>query len=363
MSYLSSKLKERKIPELLLDASGKPITTASTFELHRNELKKLLQEEEYGFLPERPDIMTVEAETTNSSFLAGKAIYTIYKFTVTVGEKTYAFPVRAVVPKGEGKHPAFIHINFRPDVPDLYQPTEEILDDGFAIFSFCYKELTSDDGDFTNGVASLFTDGKRGDCAPGKIAMWAWGAMRVMDFIETLDAIDAENVAVIGHSRLGKTALFAGALDERFKYVISNNSGCSGAAITRGKCGEDPETIARVFPFWFCPRYVNNSKKFSDYSTYDQHFLLALSAPRYLLVGSAEEDLWADPESEFLSAYAASDAYKLYGLSGLITPDEIPKAKATLPLGEICYHVRHGAHFLSREDWRVYMEFIKSKMA
>ncbi len=354
-------LNERSVPELMKLASGNEVKTPADFLIRKEEIKKLLQEKEYGFIPPKPDKMTVDVEEKIPNFCAGRAKRLELTFNLTVGEVTRSFNAISVIPVSEGKHPAFVFMNFSSDCPDKYYPTEEIIDSGFAVFSFYHKDATTDDGDFTTGVAPLFTDGQRTGAAPGKIAMWAWCAMRVMDYIETLDNIDLNNIAVIGHSRLGKTALVAGGFDERFKYVISNDSGCSGAAITRGKVGETVKVITDVFPFWFCPNYVENADNFLD-GGYDQHFLLALSAPRCLMIGSAKEDIWADPASEFLSAYAASEAWRCLGKTGIVCNNEIPEAKTVLADGDVMYQVRFGTHYLSREDWGEYIRFIKSKM-
>lgn len=361
MNSIDKIIEERKIPNVLITKRGKAIKTAKDFDKNRAEIKKLLEEHIYGVMPERPEHLDVELLSEDRVFCAGKAPLQTLKFTVTVGNEKFSFPVRAVIPKSEKKLPAFIHINFRPDVPDKYMLSEEIAEEGFAVFSFCYKEVTSDDKDFKNGVARLLSPKRRTQNSPGKIAMWAWAAMRVMDHIETLDAIDKENVAVIGHSRLGKTALVAGAFDERFKFAISNDSGCSGAAITRGKQGEHISDITGVKGEWFCKRYEKYSVDESSLPL-DQHYLLSLIAPRHIVIGSAEEDLWADPTSEFLSAYLASSVYELYGLTGLVHNGEIPTPKSILDKGNICYQVRHGLHYLSREDWLVYMDYVKKNL-
>ena len=350
-------INERKIPELMKLNTGRRIKTAADLELRREELKKIMQVEEYGIIPPKPDHLEVTLIEEYANFCAGRAVRQKLTFTVTVGEKKFSWPVTASIPSGKTGIPAFVHINFRPDVPDMYQPTEEIIDDGFAVFSFNYKDVTSDDNNFKNGIAPIFGNRRRMD-APGKIAMWAWAAMRVMDYIETLDMIDKSNVAVVGHSRLGKTALVAGGYDERFKYIISNDSGCSGAAITRGKQGETPTVITNVFPFWFCPRYNKNAAKFNE-GKFDQHFLMALSCPRHLMVGSAKEDIWADPESEFLGAEMASEFWRFSGMRGLVHNGEIPEAKTVLDEGEVFYQVRTGTHYFSREDWREYINYIK----
>ncbi len=361
MKVLDKLITDRNIPEVLKGARGKKIADREEFEKHRSRLRKILAEEVYGYIPPTPDHMNVEEVKVDEVFCAGKAPLRELLFHVTVGGVTKSFPVYAVIPKNATRLPAFVMINFRSDVPDKYLPSEEIVDRGYAVFSFNYRDVATDDGDFTAAIAPLFTPKKRTLNSPGKIAMWAWAAMRVMDHIETLPEIDSENVAVIGHSRLGKTALVAGAYDERFKYVISNDSGCTGAALSRGKDGESVARISEVFPYWFCPRYVANAPIY-DTRGYDQNFLLALSAPRHLMIGSAEEDLWADPVSEFLCLYETNKVYALYGMRGLVTPDEIPVAKTVLGAGDALYQLRHGRHYFSREDWLTYMDYIDSKI-
>ncbi len=358
MNTFDKIISEKSIPEVLKFKNGKPVSTVSDFDKRRAEIKALLEEHIYGKIPEKPEHMRVELESCNNSFCAGKAPHSKFKFTVTVDGKEFAFPVSAVIPRDKKNIPAFILINFRPDVPDKYLPSEEIADRGYAVFSFCYTDITSDDANFSNGIAKLLSPARRTQSSPGKIAMWAWAAMRVMDYVETLDCIDLSSVAVIGHSRLGKTALLASAFDERFKYAISNDSGCAGAAITRGKCGEHILDITNKFGYWFAKKYAKYASN-ESLLPLDQHFLLAASAPRKVLIGSAEEDTWADPESEFLSAYLASEVYeKIYGICGLEHGDDIPNAKAVLSRGNVYYHVRHGLHYLSREDWNLYMDYI-----
>ena len=360
MTTVDKLIEERKLPTLLKMKSGKTVKNAVDFEKRREEIKKILAEEEYGYIPEKPDHLDVEL-TCQKSFCAGKATHKLLKFTVTMGENKFFFPVQSVIPTAKGPHPAFIHIDFNPGVPTRYTPSEEICDGGFAVFSFCYKDVTSDDGNFKNGIAKYF-GGRRKASSPGKIAMWAWAAMRVMDYVQTLAEIDRDNIAVCGHSRLGKTALVTGAYDNRFKFVISNDSGCSGASLARKNTGESVQVITNVFPFWFCPRYVKSASSFTEVSKFDQHFLLSLVAPRHLLIGSAKDDAWADPTNEFLSAVAASEAYGILGERGLIHNGELPTAKTVLGEGKVCYHIRNGAHYFSREDWQVYMEYIRKNL-
>lgn len=321
------------------------------------EMLKVLLTEEYGFLPPKPN--KISFNITNNfiqNFCAGKADCKKVVINCEIGDSTFSFPCYCTIPNKEGKYPFFVHINFRPDVPDRYQPTEELIDNGFAVLSFCYNDVTSDNNDFTNGLASvLYPEGRKKPTDAGKIAMWAWASHRVLDFAETLpQKLDMNHACVCGHSRLGKTALLAGATDTRFKYVYSNDSGCSGAAITRGKRGEDVEAICRKFPYWFCENYYKYVKN-EDKLPFDQHYLIAAIAPRFVMVGSAAEDIWADPEMEMLACFAASDAFK----EGFISEDRLPKIDDIFIDGNPGYHLRDGKHYFSRLDWQRFIQFIR----
>ena len=364
MSKIRDILKERNIPDALTMKSGKPVLNIQDFEKRRRELKRILENEIYGVMPPNPIHLDVDIDSVDTVFCAGKAPLTKYKMTCLFENGEIVIPFYSVIPKSDKPVPAFVHINFRSDIPDKYMPSEEICDRGFAVFSFCYDDVSEDDADvrkLRDKVAKYLMPPRRTKNSPGKIAIWAWFAMRIMDCIETLDTIDKENVAVVGHSRLGKTALLAGGFDERFKYVISNCSGCSGAALTRGKNGESVPRITTMFPHWFCKNYYNNADSFEDLGV-DQNFLLALTPPRHLLVGSAEDDLWADPTSEFLCLAETNRVYELYGMKGLVHNDEIPPAGTVLSDGDASYHHRKGMHYFSREDWHVYMDFIEKNM-
>lgn len=321
----------------------------------------VLLEEEYGVLPNRETSLSWETVSEEKDFAAGKAILRTVNITAQFETGAFTFPVRAAIPKGKKKVPFFVHINFRPDVPDRYEPTEEIIDSGFAVLSFCYKEVTSDDADFSNGVSPFLLGANEqvrpNDC--GKIAMWAWAASRVLDYAETLPELDQNRAMAVGHSRLGKTALLAGAQDTRFALAISNDSGCSGAAITRGKQGERVEDICSRLGYWFCKNYEKYRGKEDD-MPFDQHFLLAAIAPRKVYVASAAEDLWADPDFEFLSCVMAGDYFEHYGQKGFVYSDRFPAVGEKLHKGNVAYHRRGGTHFLSREDWRLFMEYAKT---
>ena len=325
---------------------------------NKNEILDLLLREEYGYFPDVDISVEVSVESVEQNFAAGNAIFEHLAFNCKSAGGEFTFPVSFVYPKNKKGSPAFIHINFGPEVPHKYQPTEEIINNGFAILSFCYKEVSSDDGDFGNGVASLIYDGgERGDDGCGKIGIWAWAAMRVMDYAQTREELDPARISVAGHSRLGKTALLTGALDERFYCAISNDSGCSGAAIARETGGEDIAAICRVFPFWFCKNYYKYANN-EETMPFDQHFLLAANHPHRVYVASALEDEWAYPTNEYLSCVAASRFYRERGGLGFVSDDELPVTDKRYNDGEIGYHLRRGTHYMSRKDWQRYFEFL-----
>ena len=187
--------------------------------------------------------------------------------------------------------------------------------------------------------------------------MWSWCVSRVIDYIYTLDTFDLDKLAVIGHSRLGKTTLLTAAFDERVKFACVNNSGNSGDSLARGNQGETIKDITNRFPFWFCPAYQKYSDT-EDKLPFDQHYLLSIVAPRTLIIGTAKDDLWADPANEYLALTLTDEVYKLYGQKGFVHPDYIPEAPFTLQDGSVSFHTRLGTHCLSRTDWNIYMDFI-----
>lgn len=333
----------------------------------RSEYLAILCREEYGQPLPMPEAIAFTEENPSFSdrrFCAGNALWRHVTAHTTICGKPFSFPFSAILPTKPGKYPFFVLNNFAPDIPHRYFPAEEIIDNGFAVLSVCYTDITSDDGDFSNGLAAIITPpeaqkdaARRAPDAPGKIAMWAWANRVLLEYAAGLPCLDMRNAATIGHSRLGKTSLLAGALDDRFRFVIANDAGCSGDAITRGKAGEQIADIVKNYPFWFCENY----RQYVDHDRLpmDQHTLIAAVAPRHFLAGAAVLDTWADPASQQLACYAASAAWEQLGLPGLLCPDRYAAVGEVFGDGGISFHLRAGDHYLSRYDWNVYMDYIR----
>lgn len=234
-------------------------------------------------------------------------------------------------------------------------PIDEIIKNGFSCILLSAKTVAEDRiGGEDTGIFKEMNY-ERTDTSWGVLSAWAWACSKILDYISTRKEFNKERVAVIGHSRGGKTALLASVLDERFYLTISNNSGNSGAALSRGNTGETVKDIVNRFPYWFCKKY----QQFADNENalpFDQHQFIGLIAPRYCYVASATEDTWADPDGELLSCKLASQYYELFNLKGIIIPSDF-KFDLSYNEGMIAYHRRIGKHALTINDWKIYMDY------
>ena len=358
---ITELLEQRNLPELLLHNDGTPVT-AETWERRRLELIDVLAEHQYGHMPAFTGSVTSQIVSEKSVAAGNAARYDlIVTFPTPFGER-FTFPACLTVPvHAEGETlPLMVYIAFRYDE---FYPLEEILGKGIAVASFLYQDVPADREDnYQEGIAPHYIkDGVREPNQWGKIGMWAFAASRLLDAVIDRPFVDRTRIGVIGHSRLGKTAAWAAANDTRFTHAFSNNSGCSGIALTRGKVGEKFPRIASVFPYWFCENMqtISVSVEASESTPFDQHFLAAAIAPRKLYAGSALRDSWADGYSEYLSLAAASPAWELLGCKGFLAKPYLPQPGDQYTDGSVAYHLREGIHYLSREDWMKYIEFLK----
>ena len=358
---LKQELKNRNLPPLK----------------SREEMIEIMQREEYGYLPENNFEISVSNEKIiERRFGRGSVHYSVVDFTMTNPNGSHTFPVHRLLHTDGKKHPVIICINIHSQVPYVYFPIEELGETEFDILTFGYKDVTSDDPDFTTGIAPLiFPNGRQNPTDCGKIGLWAFSAMRVLDYALTLPGTDEKNIAILGHSRLGKTALYAGMMDERFSFVLSNNAGCGGDALAHGGSGLPDENgnfavekefrgeiISNLTTIWASCWFCENFKKYGEknYSDdFDQHYVLASIAPRNLCVNAAELDYWADQKSQQLSCLAASEAWEKAGLKGIEECDHYLTGGEKLLEGDIGIFMAPTLHFLSRHAWNSYMEFMR----
>lgn len=359
-------LKGQELPKVL----GNPAAQSKEewTKVQRPQTLELFREHVYGRNPvERPKDLTFDVIEEKNDVMGGTATLKIVEISYGGPGGESSFQLILFVPKGLKKPaPGYLLIcnrdreNIDPTrkLKDDFWPAEMIVKRGYVAATFHNSELSTDKPlNFNNGVHKVFDthEGKRPGDAWGTIAGWAWGASRALDYLERDPTVDAGKIAVVGHSRGGKTALWAGANDERFAMAISNNSGCTGAALARRKKGERVARINRAFPHWFCGNY-NKFNEREDELPIDQHQLIALMAPRAVYVASASKDAWADPGGEYLAAYHAGPVYRLFGLEGL-KGEEMPKAQEPKLKGHVGYHLREGKHDLTEYDWEQYLKF------
>jgi hypothetical protein len=387
-NYDEAKVPVYTLPGALNLASGKAVRDAKTWRQQRRpEIMRLLEDQMFGKAPGRPEKLTFELTSIEKSALSGKAV----RKEVSINTAGKTLHLLLYLPaQAKGPVPVFLGLNFvgnqgvskeagiklatiwgrdgkKPaaTAPESSRgsamgrwPVEMILAAGYGLATIYYCDIEPDfNGGLPNSVRQAYLkDGKTEFAAGewGAIGAWAWGLSRALDYLETDKAVDAKKVAVMGHSRLGKTSLWAGAADQRFAIVISNDSGEGGAAISRRMFGENVRNLNTSFPHWFTGNYKQYNEKVAE-MPFDSHFLIALIAPRPVYVASAQEDQWADQKGEFLGAVAATPVYHLFGKKG-IESDQMPGIHQ--PVGDaVGYHIRAGKHDVTDYDWEQWIRF------
>lgn len=350
----------------------------------RAEVLRLLEDHVYGRTPGNAVQIEVAILEGPTEVFDNTAIRRQARLTLSPKEhpdRRISFDVLVYSPKTlKGKSPAFIGLNFsgnqcvHSDPGILRSPAggkasgayasrwqvPMLLKRGYGLVTAHRDDIDPDNyrHDFNDGPHPLFY--APGQTKPkekewGSIGGWAWALSNTREWLEGDELIDASRLAVIGHSRLGKTALWAGAQDQKFKLVISNNSGCGGAALYRRCYGERIHHMLKPVGYWFCGNHARYALRENELPV-DQHMLLAAIAPRALYVASAREDRWADPKGEFLALKNAEPAYALYGFDGL-TASQWPSPNEPATGGRLGYHLRAGRHDVTAYDWGRYLDF------
>ncbi|MBQ6618778.1 MAG: acetylxylan esterase [Thermoguttaceae bacterium] len=392
-NYDESRVGTFDLPDPLVCADGTPVTTPEEWtQKRRGELWELFQNNMYGVMPPKQCAHLESELLAEKSVFGGKAVQRQVVLYLNAPEETPRMNLLIYLPaNAQGPVPAILAPNFMgnqtvsedpdiivPEVPDATRTesgepagrgvkksrwaVEKITDRGYALVTVYYEEIDPDYDDHRqNGVHPLLRAWEDKNNIPTEsraatITAWAWGLSRALDYLQTVPQIDPAKVTVMGHSRLGKTALWTAACDQRFAASISNDSGCGGAALTRREFGETIASMDRSLWWWFCPKYSTYVPD-PNRLPFDQHELIALIAPRPVYIASAAEDRWADPKGEFLSALGADPVYRLLGTDGIAGVTEQPPLDTPVG-GTIHYHIRTGKHDVTDYDWDQYLDFL-----
>lgn len=366
INYEESSVPKYQLPDPLKTIDGKPIKTAQQWNVQRPGLLNVFREHVYGVRPSTQyQVDYKEVGKRENVFGIGATARQI-RATISAGKKTHSFEFVIVVPKSESPVPLIVQINNRYMIPldkavdefDPFWPVEKIVRRGYATAVFHTSDVDPDKADgYKKGIRSMLDDPNSDpNTRWGSLSAWGWGASRVLDFAVKQPEIDSERTAIVGHSRGGKTALWAAAEDQRFKVAYSNNSGCGGAALSRRAYGETVKRITGNFPHWFCKRFKASSGRENELPI-DQHQLIGLIAPRAVYVASAGEDLWADPRGEYTSLVGAAPIYNLLGIKH-IEDATMPALDSPRHVGSTGYHIRKGKHNLTEQDWGYFLDFI-----
>jgi hypothetical protein len=391
VNYDEARVGTYTLPDPLLLANGKPVRDAKTWnEKRRAEIVGLFEENQYGRSPGRPAAMSFDVFDKGTPALDGKATrrqVTIYFSADKAGPK---MDLLVYLPaSATGPVPLLLNLGFSANSTTVSDPgvkvgevwgrdkkkipagqgmnfgrvnVARLLDAGFGFATVYYGDIDPDfPGGVPNGVRALYLKPGQTEPAPdewGSIAAWAWGLSRAIDYLETDKGVDARRVAIMGVSRLGKTVMWAGAHDPRIAMVIASCSGEGGAALSRRNYGE---TIAHLteasrYPYQFAGNYAKFGDKV-DRLPVDAHMLVALIAPRPVLLQTGDKDFWSDPKGEFLAAVAAGPVYRLLGKQGLDT-EQMPAAGVPI-LHTIGYYMHAGGHGTIPSDWDQFLVFMQ----
>lgn len=374
-NYRESRVPAYQLPNPLLLSdtdSAKAVDSGEAWlRQRRPELMRLFREEVYGVRPTTEFTVDYEIIDTIESAFDGAAAGQQIRTTVSANGREHQFDFVFFRPHAPKNCPIVVHINNRyfidladaAEKHDPFWPVKTLIDRGYATASFHTKHVDPDRADgYSEGIRALLDTPESDPKTRWRsLSAWGWAASRVLDYTVRQPGIDSERTAVVGHSRGGKTALWAAAEDPRFTIAYSNDSGCGGAALSRRQFGETVARITKSFPHWFTDRFAQYGGREQDLPI-DQHELIALIAPRNVYVASADADLWADPRGEYLSIVHAAPVFKLFDRSSIEQP-EMPPLNQPRHVGATGYHIRSGNHNLTDQDWGYFLDFADGRFA
>ena len=369
-----SKIPPYEEPDVLMTKDGRRLTSAKEWQdRQRPDIYRSFEKNVYGRMPTRMVPVSYTLTAVDSSALGGLAIRKELTIHFSPTDTAAKLNVVMYLPKTAGHRPGtadrhpipvFVGYSFGGNATletSSQWPLKEILARGYGVVSAWYWDIEPDRPDgWQTGIRTRLSEALQIEPYEwGAIGAWAWGLERIADYLQTDKSVDAHRLIAIGHSRLGKTAIWAGASDPRFAMVISNESGEGGAALAKRDYGETIAIINAKFPWWFVPAYKQYGGNTGSFPV-DQHMLLSLIAPRPLYVASAQGDQFSDPKGEFLSALRAGVVYRLYKENG-VGQDSLPPIEH--PVGDfIRYHIRSGKHDITLYDWQRYMDFADQRL-
>ncbi|MBP7142329.1 MAG: hypothetical protein KBA71_10510 [Opitutaceae bacterium] len=355
------------LPDLFLSQSGQRITTSGAWKRQRRtELLGLFESEVFGHAPPKPRQITFDVVENDTGALGGRATLRRVAISLKVGEGSFTFHFKLATPNLRvGRSPVFLFLNYRgiasietkrpPDSGSW--PVAYALERGYAMAALDLSvEVDPDRPNAPTGLRAFYRKHvpRPAELTWGTLGSWAWAASRVVDYLVTAPDIDGSRIAIVGHSRAGKTALWAGAQDERISLVAPNNPGDGGPTIVRRRFGNTIEVMTGRNPHWFTAKYATYAHR-EDSMPIDQHMLVALVAPRGYHSGDGSEDLWHDPRGSWIGLTEASKVWALYGKAKALS-DPMPLVNDLLVDGPIAYHLRAGGHGLLPFDWKLYFD-------
>lgn len=363
-----SAVPDYELPDPLLRPDGTRVRSAEQWPEQRSVIMNIFREYMFGRRPVLPVETSFELVREEISAMGGAATLRQIDIRTIYQGRHHNFELILFLPNHINEPvPVFLlmtNLPFYNTDPTRIEnsgfwPAEEVIARGYGIAAINNSQLAPDNTEtFYEGIITLFEGKDASKERPADswaaLSAWGWGASRAMDYFETDDRVDCSKIAVVGHSRGGKASLWAGAEDQRFSLVISNNSGCGGASLSKRRYGETVQAVNR-FTHWFAPNFLQFNDN-EDKLPFDQHMLVSLIAPRAVYIASADEDLWADPRGEFLSLSNSSAVYGLWGLPP-IKENEMPPLDGRLTSGPRGYHIRSGGHNLTPLDWHNFMDF------